>query len=75
MAKKTERKSFAKKQPRLPDKAIVKAMTEKAKPAKKPQVYVAERNVAKRILQGWKIVSRGQDKKTNASDLILMEKN
>jgi len=71
MAKKpVPQRSLAKKQP---EKKVV--------PPKKTQILVAERNVDKRVLGGWKIVGNPQDEKgkvlgvkTNASDLILMEK-
>jgi len=84
MAKKTiTRKSLARKQPRMPDKELAKVISgeKKLKPSKKAQRLVAERNVKLRLLEGWKVVGKPQDDKgkvldvkTNASDLVLMEK-
>lgn len=58
------------------DKVVKKVLLEKpkSKPTKKIQRYVAERNAKKLLKQGWTLVSREANKRTHASDLVLMEK-
>ena len=67
---------MAKKKDKKADKEIKKVLLEKptGKPTKKVQRYVSERNVKKLLKQGYTLVSKEANKRTHASDLVLMEK-
>jgi len=63
------------------DKVVQKVLSQPAPKSKKQQRWVAQRNIALRLDQGWKVVKAmvkgGKHEggpKTNIDDLVLMEK-